>query len=79
MNSKQFRCFDNFFPLLLGCSSLGLWLILAHKFIARIVGESDVVGIKLERGVGWKNVGNVMIWSMYLIKWKKKKKMLLRF
>ena len=32
-----------------------------------------MVGIKLEQGVGWKNIGKLMIWSMYFMKWKKTK------
>ena len=35
------------------------------KLTIRITGRGAMVGIKLERGGGWKNFEKLIMWSMY--------------
>ena len=50
---------------------------MALKQITRIIGESDIVGMKLEQGVGLKNIG--IIHDRINVFNDMKKKMLLEF
>ena len=47
MNSKHFWSFDDF-------NSFGFWLLLTLKLTISVIGTGGMVGIKLEKGSGWK-------------------------
>ena len=65
MNSQQFCLSDNFTLLLWDYYSSCLRLLLGAKLTIRITGRGAMVGIKLERGGGWKNFEKLIMWSMY--------------
>ena len=65
MNSKQFWSSDNFNSLLWGYYSFSLWLLLALKLTIRIKGSGHKIGIKSERGWGWKKFAKLIIESLY--------------
>ena len=66
MNSKQFFSFANVNPLLWDYYSFGLWLLLALKLRIRIIGRSNVVGIKLEPGGVWKYFPRLIMFGQYV-------------
>ena len=40
-------------------------IALALKLTIRIIGRGDMVGIKLERGGGWKNFAKLTMWLLF--------------
>ena len=62
--SKQFCYFDNFNSLPWGYYLFGFWLLLALEITIRIIIRGGMVGIKLERGGGWKNFCKINVVNM---------------